>query len=194
METVIIDYNAGNTRSLIFALNRLGIDPVLTADPERIKKAGRVFLPGVGHAASAMEELRKRRLDILIPKLENPFLGICLGQQLLCSHSDEGNTACLGVFNVPVKLFPPGMKVPHMGWNNITNLEGELFRGVAEGSFAYHVHSYFVPLNPAAIATCEYQLPFATAIKQGNFYGVQFHPEKSGDTGSLILQNFLDIV
>lgn len=193
MQVAIIDYNAGNTRSVIFALNRLGIDPVLTADKELLQKADKVILPGVGHARSAMEALRYKGLDKLIPQLRQPVLGICLGQQLMCSFSEEGNTDCLGIFDLEVKLFPAEEKVPHMGWNQVGKLNGPLFNGIEDNEFFYHVHSYYVPQNEFAIAECDYILPFATAIQRDNFYATQFHPEKSGLAGEKLLKNFIEL-
>lgn len=193
MKIAIINYNAGNTQSVIFALNRLGIDPILTDDRELLRSADRVILPGVGHARAAMTALREKGLDTLIPSLKQPVLGVCLGQQLMCRYSEEGATNCLGIFEGDVKLFPATEKVPHMGWNQVNNLKGKLFDGINEGEFFYHVHSYYVPLNEFSIAECDYILPFATAMNKDNFYAVQFHPEKSGKVGEKLLKNFVEL-
>lgn len=193
MKLAIINYNAGNTQSVIFALNRVGIEPVLTDNIETLLSADKVILPGVGHARSAMDALKAKGLDKLIPNLKQPVLGICLGQQLMCSHSEEGDTECLGIFDLPVRLFPPTDKVPHMGWNQIDKLKTELFHGIDAGEFFYHVHSYYIPVNELAIAQCDYILPFATALHKDNFYATQFHPEKSGPAGERLLKNFISI-
>ncbi len=193
MKVALINYNAGNTQSVIFALNRLGINPILTDNKDELLSADKVILPGVGHAKSAMEALRSKGLDVLIPQLTQPVLGVCLGQQLMCRFSGEGDTDCLGIFDLPVKLFPAQQKVPHMGWNTITDLKGDLFKGIEEGEYFYHVHSYYIPMNEFAVATCDYILPFATALQKDNFYAAQFHPEKSGKAGEQLLRNFLNI-
>ncbi|MES2628769.1 MAG: imidazole glycerol phosphate synthase subunit HisH [Bacteroidota bacterium] len=193
MKLAIIDYNAGNTQSVIFALNRLGIEPVLTADHAELQSADKVILPGVGHARSAMDALIYKGLDKLIPELKQPVLGICLGQQLMCRFSEEGNTDCLGIFDLPVKLFAPTEKVPHMGWNQVDQLKGKLFEGIDSGEYFYHVHSYYVPLSEFATAQCDYILPFSTALNRDNFYATQFHPEKSGKAGESVLRNFIGL-
>ncbi len=187
----IIDYGAGNVRSVQFALERLGFEGKLTADPEEIRSAGKVIFPGVGEASSAMAALRKYGLDALIPQLTCPVLGICLGLQLMCRFSDEGNTACMGIFPVDVVAFPRGLKVPQVGWNQLTALKGHLFNGVAEGAYAYFVHSFYAPVNPWTVAESQYGTSFSAAMAKNNFYACQFHPEKSGGTGEQILKNFL---
>ena len=190
----IIDYDAGNIRSVGNALQRLGAQYELTADPARILAADKVILPGVGNAARAMESLRERGLCELIPSLRRPVLGICVGLQLMCRDSEEGPVQGLGIFDTRVRRFAdsPDAKVPHMGWNSIGNLDSKLFKGLEDGSFVYFVHSYYPALCPDTIATCRHgaQL-FSAALKYENFYGTQFHPEKSGSVGAAILRNFL---
>lgn len=189
----LIDYDAGNVQSVLFALQRLGYEAQLTHDPEVIRVADKVIFPGVGEAGSAMQKLKQTGLDTLIPKLTQPVLGICLGMQLLCSHSEEGDTKGLGVFDVDVKRFDNRMKVPQMGWNTIENLKGDLFRGLPEKSYMYLVHSYYVPLHKNTVAESDYGLRFSVALQKDNFYGVQFHPEKSAEAGSILLKNFIEI-
>ena len=192
----LIDYDAGNIRSVGNALSRLGAEFELTALPERILAADKVILPGVGNAAEAMENLRERGLCEVIKSLRVPVLGICVGLQLLCRSSEEGPTEGLGIFDTKVKRFPDSMaeeaKVPHMGWNSIGNLESKLFKDLPGGSFVYFVHSYYPELCPDTIATCRHgNTLFSAALRWENFYGTQFHPEKSGDVGAAILKNFL---
>lgn len=189
----IIDYNAGNTQSVIFALQRLGVEPVLTRDPEVLRKADKVIFPGVGEASSTMGFLRELGLDTVIPSLTQPVLGVCLGMQLMCEYSDEGETPGLGIFPHRVVKFEPIMKVPHMGWDTITRLQGPLFTPDMEGQHVYFVHSYFVPLGSDTMAVCDYIMPFSAAIQKDNFYAMQFHPEKSGLLGERILKNFLEL-
>lgn len=192
----VVKYNAGNIRSVLNALNRLGVEPVLTDDAEALRNAERVLFPGQGEAATAMVYLRERGLDRVICSLRQPVLGICIGQQLMCSHSEEGNTDCLGIFPMEVVRFQPQRhedKVPQMGWNSIHNLKTRLFDGVDEGSFIYNVHSFYVPESPYTIASCEYILPYSAALNKDNFYSTQFHPEKSGSVGEQILKNFLKL-
>ncbi|MBS3806233.1 MAG: imidazole glycerol phosphate synthase subunit HisH [Bacteroidales bacterium] len=191
MKTVIIQYNAGNIRSVDFALRRLGEEPEITGDHEKIRQADKVIFPGVGEAKSTMEYLEARGLDRLIVQLSQPVLGICLGMQLMCEDSEERNASCLGIIPVRVKRFRGDMKVPHMGWSRITGLKSPIFEGVPEGSFVYFVHSYFVPENACSIAESWHGMGFSAAVKRENFYAVQFHPEKSGTTGERILKNFL---
>ena len=190
----IIDYEAGNICSVENALSRLGATYELTASPELIRRADKVILPGVGNAAQAMESLRQTGLDEVIRRLRQPVLGICVGMQLMCRGSEEGPVECMGLFDTRVKRFTetPDAKVPHMGWNSIGNLESKLFKGLSEGSFVYFVHSYFPGLCTDTIATCRHgSTLFSAALRWENFYGMQFHPEKSGSVGSAILQNFL---
>ena len=192
----VVQYNAGNIRSVLNALNRLGVEPVLTDDAGVLRKAEHVLFPGQGEAATAMAYLRERNLDKVICSLRQPVLGICIGQQLMCSHSEEGNTDCLGIFPMDVCRFRPQRhedKVPQMGWNSIHKLKTLLFDGVSEGSFIYNVHSFYVPESPYTIASCEYIQPYSAALNKDNFYSTQFHPEKSGSVGELILKNFLKL-
>ena len=195
MNLTIIDYNAGNTQSVIFALNRLGIEPTLTDDFEAIKKADKVIFPGVGEASTTMAFLKEKKLDQLIPSLKQPVLGVCLGMQLMCAHSEENETTCMGIFDQQVKRFQPtdGQKVPHMGWNNITQLKSDIFTPTLEKERAYFVHSYYAELSPYTIATTNYCGEFSAALHKDNFYATQFHPEKSGTIGAKILENFINL-
>lgn len=195
MDLVLIKYNAGNIRSVINALSRLGAEAAVTDDPERIRAADKVIFPGVGAASSAMDSLRAAGLHTVIPQLRQPVLGICVGMQLLCTHSEESDTDCLGIVPVRVKKFvgqPAGLKVPQVGWNRIFDLQSPLFGGVEENSYIYNVHSYYAEDSPYTIARCFYGLEYAAALRHNNFYGVQFHTEKSADTGDRIIKNFLD--
>ena len=187
----IIDYDAGNVRSLQFALERLGVESVLTADSEVIKAAEKVIFPGQGAAGSAMEKLQQTGLDQLIPTLQQPVLGICLGMQLLCDATEEGDVKGLGIVSGKVIRFSDQVKVPQMGWNTISKLQTTLFKGIKEEGFMYLVHSYYVPLLPETIAQSDYGGAYSVALQKDNFYGVQFHPEKSSTAGSQLLQNFL---
>ncbi|WP_300604567.1 imidazole glycerol phosphate synthase subunit HisH [Niabella sp.] len=192
MDTVIIKYNAGNIQSVLFALERIGVTATVTDDPEAIRSADKLIFPGVGEASTAMHYLKERKLDQLIREARQPLLGICLGMQLLCAHSEENDTACLGIFDVAVKKFvSPDLKIPQMGWNRIHTKENPLFKNVPQDSWCYFVHSYYAVLNPATIATTSYATEFSSAIYRDNFYGVQFHPEKSAEAGEQILRNFL---
>jgi glutamine amidotransferase len=194
MELAIIKYNAGNIRSVDHALKRLGVTARITDDPEQILSADKVIFPGVGEAASTMAYLKERELDKLIAGLTQPVLGICLGQQLMCQWSEEGDTECIGIFDQPVKQFLPGkLKVPHMGWNSLDQVGGDLFPAELKGAYVYFVHSYYVPACSESAALCNYMLPFSAALQKGNFYATQFHPEKSGDPGQMILSNFLQL-
>lgn len=197
MKIAIIKYNAGNIRSVSFALERLGVEHVITADPEEIKQADKVIFPGVGEASSTMKYLKENKLDELIMGLKQPVLGICLGMQLMCSHSEEGDVACLGIFDEKVKKFEvpsPNtqlIKVPHMGWNTLVNVKSALFDASLENKYVYFVHSYYVALGEHTAATTNYILPYSSALHKNNFYATQFHPEKSGDVGARILENFI---
>lgn len=193
MKLAIIDYGAGNIKSIQFAFNRLGVNAILTHDEKDIINADKVIFPGVGEAGSAMKMLKKSGLDQLIPELKQPVLGICLGMQLLCNYTEEGDTEGLGVFDTNVKRFDHSVKVPHMGWNVITDLHSDLFNEVPDRSYLYLVHSYYAELGAQAIAKTDYGLVYASALKYYNFYGVQFHPEKSGEVGAQILNNFLKL-
>jgi glutamine amidotransferase len=207
MKLVIIKYNAGNIRSVLYALERIGREAVVTDDPVEIRAADKVIFPGVGEASTAMDYLRERGLDELIRGLKQPVLGICLGMQLLCSYSEENDTDCLGIFEERVQRFAPGgaaaageamaaggpvFKIPQIGWNNIYGLKTPLFEGVADGSYCYFVHGYYAALGKHTIATTDYVQPYSSGLHSANFYGVQFHPEKSAQAGERILRNFID--
>lgn len=189
----IIDYVAGNVKSVQNAVEKLGFDTIITSDFEEIKNAEKVIFPGVGEASTAMNYLKKLRLDELIPTLKQPFLGVCLGQQLLCNFSEEGNTKCLGVFDLNVKEFPATDIVPHMGWNNLQKMSGDLFDGISVDENFYFVHSYYCEIGENTTSECDYILPFSATLQKDNFYGTQFHPEKSGAVGAKILENFLKL-
>ena len=196
MEIAIVKYNAGNIYSVDYALKRLGVTPIITSDHEKLRKADKVIFPGVGEANTTMEHLKAIGLDVLIPELKQPVLGICLGMQLMCRHSEEGNVNCFNIFDIDVKRFTPQKhedKVPHMGWNTLTNINGDLFSSELENAFVYFVHSYYVPVNEHTAATTDYILPFSAALQKNNFYATQFHPEKSGSAGEIILNNFLKL-
>jgi len=187
----IIKYNAGNIQSVQNALNRLGYESVITDDRAVILAADKVIFPGVGEASSAMQYLKERALDQVISKVTQPFLGICLGLQLMCKSTEEGKTKCLGIFDAEVKLFPSNDKVPHMGWNNFSQVKGKLFDGIAIQNDVYYVHSYYAELCKNTTAICNYIKPFSAAMQKDNFYATQFHPEKSAEIGEQILKNFL---
>ena len=189
----IIKYNAGNIKSVQNALNRLGYESVITDDVETLLNADKVIFPGVGEASTAMNYLKEKGLDEVIQSIKQPFLGICLGLQLMCKSSEEGNTECLDIFDATVKLFPPEEKVPHMGWNNFENLQGELFEGVDINDNVYYVHSYYAESCKETVAMCDYIKPFSAALQKDNFYATQFHPEKSASIGEQILKNFLKL-
>ena len=193
MKIAIINYGAGNIQSILFAIERLGYTAVLTNNPDEIQQADKVIFPGVGEASYAMQKLIESGLDSLIPNLKQPVLGICLGMQLMCHHSEEGNTVGLGIFDANVIRFSNNVKVPQMGWNQIYNLKSDLFKEIKENEYMYLVHSYYVPNCKEAIATTNYDVEYASALQKNNFYGTQFHPEKSGDVGEQILANFLKI-
>jgi len=193
LKIVIIDYGAGNIKSLEFAFNRLGYTAVLSKDPQEILNADKVIFPGVGEASNAMKMLRETKLDIVIPNLKQPVLGICLGMQLLCKHTEEGDTTGLGIFDVDIKRFTNAVKVPQMGWNTICDLKSELFSGIKDNEYMYLVHSYYAEQCKEAIATTNYETNYASALQHENFYGVQFHPEKSSGAGAQILQNFINL-
>ena len=195
MNLKIIKYNAGNIQSVLYALERIGVSAEVTDDIEKIRAADKVIFPGVGEASSAMKSLRENKLDELIKELQQPVLGICVGMQLLCSHSEENDTPCLGLVPVQVKKFPVNRetKVPQIGWNNIYDLKTGLFKNIEEDSFIYNVHSYYAEHSEFTIASCTYGVEYAAAVQKDNFYGLQFHTEKSADTGEKILRNFLEL-
>ena len=194
MNLVIIDYKAGNTRSVIHALERLGVESILSDDKEIIAAADKVIFPGVGEAGFAMKVLREKGLDTFIPQLKQPLLGVCLGMQLLCDISEESNTKCLGIFPLKVTKFISQIeKIPHMGWNQVRDTERPLFSQFDEGRNFYFVHSYYVPISPYTNSVCDYIQPFSAGIQRENFYGVQFHPEKSDEAGGKLLQRFIDV-
>lgn len=194
MDVVIIKYNAGNIQSVLFALERIGYTATVTDDPEKIRAADKVIFPGVGEASSAMKYLKERELDKLIVSLTQPVLGICLGMQLMCEYSEENDTSCLGIFNETVKKFKTvknEFKIPQIGWNSIYDLQSELFNGITENSYCYFVHGYYASLGKQTISTTNYIQPYSSGLKKDNFWGVQFHPEKSAAIGEKILKNFL---
>lgn len=217
MDLVIIKYNAGNIQSVLYALERIGVNALVTDDYEKIKSAGKVIFPGVGEASSAMRYLKEHKLDTLIKDLQQPVLGICLGMQLMCAYSEENDTTCLGIFDEHVRKFipPPAgggdkggtvgglshvgnetverLKVPQIGWNNIFNMKTELFKDLPANSYCYFVHGYYAALGEHTIATADYIQPYSAALHKGNYYGVQFHPEKSAKAGEQILKNFLSL-
>lgn len=196
METVIIKYNAGNIQSVLFALERLGQQAVVTDDPERIRHAARVIFPGVGEASTAMNYLRTYGLDVLIRELTQPVLGICLGMQLLCRHSTENDTACMGIFPEMVKRFEPGekmLKVPQIGWNRVYQTHSPLFQDIPDGSYFYCVHSYYADKGSHTIGVTDYGIEYSSALQKDNFFGVQFHPEKSAAAGEQLLKNFISL-
>ncbi len=196
MNTVIIQYNAGNIQSVLYALERLGVQATVTDQVETIQAADKVIFPGVGEASTAMAYLEERGLDKIIKDLQQPVLGICLGMQLMCTYSEENDTKCLGIFETQVKLFKPtdaSIKVPQIGWNTIANLQSNLFKGVSAESYTYFVHGYYAALGEHTIATTNYVQPYSSALHKDNFYGVQFHPEKSAKVGEQIIQNFLNL-
>jgi imidazole glycerol-phosphate synthase subunit HisH len=194
MKVVIIKYNAGNIRSVLLACERIGVDAVVTDDAAAIRQADKVIFPGVGEASTAMQYLRERALDKLIQSLTQPVLGVCLGMQLLCNDSEENNAQCLGIVPLKVKKFVDvDLKIPQIGWNNISELRSPLFTNIADNTHMYFVHGYYVPTSEHTIATANYSLTFAAAVQHKNFYGAQFHPEKSSLAGQQLLQNFIDL-
>jgi glutamine amidotransferase len=195
MSVVIIKYNAGNIQSVLYALERIGVEAVVTDDPVLIQQAGKVIFPGVGEASTAMQYLRERKLDEVLKGLTQPVLGICLGMQLMCRYSEENDTECMNIFDSPVKRFSTdnaSIKIPQIGWNSIYDLRSPLFNNVPENSYVYLVHSYYADLCDETIASCNYIQSYSAGLKKNNFYGVQFHPEKSADIGERLLKNFLN--
>lgn len=193
MKVSIIKYNAGNIQSVLFALERIGVTALVTDDVEVLQKSDKVIFPGVGEASSAMHYLKERKLDEVIVNLKQPVLGICLGMQLLCKSSEEGNTECLGIFDNQIKLFTGDIKVPQIGWNAIYDLKTNLFEGIKENEYMYLVHSYYAEVSEHTIAKTNYGLEYSSSLQKNNFYGVQFHPEKSSDAGQQLLENFIKI-
>jgi glutamine amidotransferase len=195
MKTVIIKYNAGNVQSVMYALDRIGVDYLYTDDEAEIRSADKVIFPGVGEASTTMSYLREKGLDKIIPSLKQPVLGTCVGMQLMCRFSEENNTTCMGIFDVDVKRFSatPGIKVPHMGWNNITNYKSDLTKDLIDNAYVYFVHSYAAPVCEYTVATCDYINPFSAMLHKDNFHAAQFHCEISGDVGQKILENFLKL-
>jgi len=197
MDLVIIKYNAGNIQSVLYALERIGVEALVTDEREKIQKADKVIFPGVGEASSAMRYLQEHKLDAVIKDLQQPVLGICLGMQLMCTYSEENDTNCLGIFEEKVRMFSPKaeepLKVPQIGWNNIFHLQTPLFAGLPENSYCYFVHGYYASQGGHTIATADYVQPYSAALHKDNFYGVQFHPEKSAQVGEQILKNFLSL-
>ena len=196
MDIVIIKYNAGNIQSVLYALERIGKTALVSDDHDTIRNADKVIFPGVGEASSAMRYLKERKLDTLIAGLTQPVLGICLGMQLMCRHSEENDTDCLGIFDEPVKKFDAGdsgLKIPQIGWNKVDHTSSALFDGITEGSFFYFVHSYYAALGPHTAGQADYILPYSAALQRDNFYGVQFHPEKSAIAGEQLLNNFISL-
>ena len=191
MKVSIVKYNAGNIQSVMFALERIGINAIVTDDYEELNTSDKIIFPGVGEASSAMKHLRENCLDGVIVNLKQPVLGICLGMQLMCKHSEEGDTDCLGIFDNTIKLFSGDFKVPQIGWNTIHDLKTNLFKGVKENDYMYFVHSYYAELGQDTIAKTSYGIEYSSALYKNNFYAVQFHPEKSSDAGQLILENFI---
>jgi glutamine amidotransferase len=193
MKLAIIKYNAGNIRSVTFALERIGVQAIITDDTAEISSADKVIFPGVGEASSAMNYLKERKLDVLIASLKQPVLGICLGMQLMCKHSEEGDTTCLGIFDQRVKMFGHQLKVPQIGWNKISDLKSPLFNGVNDNDYMYFVHSYYAELGGHTIAATDYDIIYSSALQKDNFYATQFHPEKSSSSGQRVLENFIKL-
>ena len=193
MKVVIIKYNAGNVQSVLFALERIGVKGILSENADEINSADKVIFPGVGEASSAMKFLKEKKLDVVIKNLKQPTLGICLGMQLMCKYSEEGNTDCLGIFPLQVKKFVGDFKIPQIGWNNIYDLKGNLFSDLKENEYMYFVHGYYAESGNDTVGKTNYIIEYSSALKKNNFYGVQFHPEKSSDSGQKILKNFLKL-
>jgi glutamine amidotransferase len=193
MKVVIVKYNAGNIQSVLYALERIGMEAIVTDDHQQIKNADKVIFPGVGEASTAMNYLKARGLDIVLKNLQQPVLGICLGMQLMCMHSEENDTRCLGIFDTNVKKFAGDLKIPQIGWNTVEETRGPLFKNIPDASYCYFVHSYYAALRNETVAITEYGLRFSSALQKNNFYGVQFHPEKSAEVGERLLKNFIEL-
>jgi len=193
MKLAVVKYNAGNIESVSNALLRIGVTPIVSDDPETLRSADKIIFPGVGEASSAMAYLKQRRLDEVLKDLTQPFLGICFGMQLMCRYSEEGDTPCLGIFDVDVKKFPPEDKVPHIGWNTISQYKSPLLANVGNDEYMYFVHSYYAEVCSDTSAVCEYIVPFSAGLQKDNFHAFQFHPEKSGDIGEKIIKNFIEL-
>jgi|SRR5690554_149600 len=193
MKIAIVKYNAGNIQSVSYALNRLGVEPIITNDADTLYAADKIIFPGVGEASSAMAYLKKHNLHEVLQTIQKPVLGICLGMQLMCSHSEEGNTDCLGIFDTKVKRFPAQDKIPHMGWNTLETTQGTLLKNINPGDYMYFVHSFYAEINKNTSCECNYILPFSAGIEKKNYFAFQFHPEKSGTVGAQILQNFISL-
>jgi glutamine amidotransferase len=193
MKVSIIKYNAGNVQSVLFALERIGVNAIVTDDISILKSSEKIIFPGVGEASSAMQYLRERKLDDVIVGLKQPVLGICLGMQLMCKFSEEGNTECLGIFDNQIKLFIGDIKVPQIGWNNIYDLKTNLFEGIKDNEYMYLVHSYYAEISNHTISKTDYGIKYSSSLHKNNFYGVQFHPEKSSDAGQKLLENFIKL-
>jgi len=193
MKLAVVKYNAGNIESVSNALLRIGVTPIVSDDPETLRSADKIIFPGVGEASSAMAYLKQRRLDEVLKDLTQPFFGICFGMQLMCRYSEEGDTPCLGIFDVDVKKFPPEDKVPHIGWNTISQYKSPLLANVGNDEYMYFVHSYYAEVCSDTSAVCEYIVPFSAGLQKDNFHAFQFHPEKSGDIGEKIIKNFIEL-
>lgn len=193
MKVSIVKYNAGNVQSVLFALERIGVSSIVTDNIDELNTSDKVIFPGVGEASSAMKYLEERKLDSVLMNLKQPVLGICLGMQLMCKYSEEGNTNCLGIFNNQIKLFKGDIKVPQMGWNNIYELKTNLYNGIKENEYMYFVHSYYAEVSEYTIAKTNYGTEFSSSLQKNNFYAVQFHPEKSSDAGQQLLENFIKL-
>jgi glutamine amidotransferase len=193
MKVSIVKYNAGNVQSVLFALERIGVNAIVTDNIDELNTSDKIIFPGVGEASSAMNYLKERKLDAVIVNLKQPVLGICLGMQLMCNYSEEGNTNCLGIFDNQIKLFKGDIKVPQIGWNNIYELKSNLYKGIKENEYMYFVHSYYAELSEYTIAKTSYGIEYSSSLQKNNFYAAQFHPEKSSDAGQQLLENFIKL-
>lgn len=193
MKVSIVKYNAGNVQSVLFALERIGVNAIVTDNIDELNASDKIIFPGVGEASSAMKYLTERKLDSVIVNLKQPVLGICLGMQLMCKYSEEGNTNCLGIFDNQIKLFKGDIKVPQIGWNNIYELKSNLYKGIKENEYMYFVHSYYAEISEYTIAKTNYGIEYSSSLQKNNFYAAQFHPEKSSDAGQQLLENFIKL-